>query len=77
MGGTKNLCPIYQETSLVELDAGTLVRQRSPNAGPICFCHTLSHQHRPVAVNTLLFDEDQLVAFGRQLWPAYPAPCAK
>jgi hypothetical protein len=49
-------------TNPVDIDPGTLICHRSPSPGPVCG-PSLTHRHAPIRVDTLVFDEEQIIGF--------------
>lgn len=60
--------PVDQVANPICIDPGTLSLHRSPKPGAVCGTH---HPHsttrRPITVDTLIFDEDQLTSFFRSV----------
>ena len=62
MGGCKRPGPLCQQSNPIDLDEGTLVRHRSPNAGPIGLSQYVLNQ-AATPIDTLVFDQDQVISF--------------
>src|SRR5437016_176445 len=61
MGGCKTPGPLCQHSNSVEIDEGTSVRHRSPNAGCIGLPQQVPNQ-AAIPVDTLLLDQDQVIS---------------
>jgi hypothetical protein len=62
MAGNRIPGPICQVSNPVEIDPGTSARHRSPAPGPVCRSR-LPYVRAALAVDAVVFDEDQIISF--------------